>query len=101
MKRLALTRYRRYQDYIASPKWRAKREQRLQIDGYRCRALGCTTDLEVHHVTYDSLYMERMEDLITFCRECHAAITAVQQRRIKRPSQPVLMRTRRPEDWET
>lgn len=62
----------RYRDYIASEGWRKKRQQRLDLDGRMCTNCDATTRLEVHHLTYERLGNERMEDLVTMCRECHA-----------------------------
>jgi len=87
-----------YEQYLQSPQWRAIREQKLAEAGYRCEfdAVGgdegwifeqdddgrcSTTDgLEVHHLTYDNLGRERMEDLKVLCVRHHAlthAMTAI------------------------
>lgn len=61
-----------YHQYIGSQAWRRKRKERLEIDDYRCaRCKDNSAWLEVHHLTYDRLGSERMEDLITLCRDCH------------------------------
>lgn len=73
-----------YQEYMNSPAWTAKRQQRLDLDGYKCRTCGCTFDvrpLQVHHVTYERLGHEDLGDLITLCSTCHEAITDVMRRR--------------------
>lgn len=59
--------------YYASPHWRAMREVRLEIDGYRCVACGSNQDLVVHHTCYD-LFNERPEFLQTLCDFHHSAI---------------------------
>jgi len=70
-----------YDQYIASAEWAAKRAQRLEIDGHKCRTCGHTGEqwaLQVHHVTYERLGGEDVEnDLITLCAACHEAITNV------------------------
>lgn len=60
-----------YQRYLASPEWRAKRRQRLGIDSFKCARCESDEQLEVHHLTYDRLGSERMDDLLTLCRICH------------------------------
>jgi len=70
-----------YQSYIASAEWKAKRESRLQFDGYECQTCESKDNLEVHHRHYRNLGKEEMDDLITLCNECHEAITSVIRRR--------------------
>lgn len=59
--------------YYHSPHWRAKRQERLAFDNYRCCQCHSTTDLHVHHWRYD-LFAERLEDLTTLCKVCHAKV---------------------------
>lgn len=58
--------------------WKAKRQQRLELDGCRCRTCGhdgAIWPLTVHHVSYDRWGDEDVEhDLITLCAACHWAI---------------------------
>lgn len=63
-----------YQLYLSSPDWQFIRSQRLEYDQYTC--CGCLTGrhLQVHHVTYDNLGHEQLEDLVTVCERCHRAI---------------------------
>ncbi len=66
-----------YQEYLRSPDWRAKREQRLHMDRYRCRLCGSRYWLEVHHCpdSYHKIPYESVEeDLITLCHGCHGWI---------------------------
>lgn len=65
----------RYAEYIRSPAWAEMREARLKFDGRRCvdcREDGTASRLEVHHLTYDRLGHERIEDLVTLCNCCHS-----------------------------
>ncbi|TXH58887.1 MAG: HNH endonuclease [Desulfurellales bacterium] len=70
-----------YDTYMQSEAWQAKRAQRLAIDNHRCRTCGHTGEtwpLQVHHITYERLGGEDVEnDLITLCSACHEAITNV------------------------
>ena len=61
-----------YLKYIKSPKWFRKRELVFERDNYQCQtcnAIGAT--LHCHHLTYDNLFDENLEDLITVCKNCH------------------------------
>jgi hypothetical protein len=66
-----------YTDYLNSPEWREKRKKRLRHDNYRCRTCWNTERLQVHHCTYERLYDEWLDDLITLCEDCHAAVTVI------------------------
>lgn len=63
-----------YQKYLNSKEWKEKRQKRLEIDGYKCACCGSAKSLNVHHTTYERLYGEEMDDLITLCKDCHKAI---------------------------
>ena len=63
-----------YADYIKSKVWKKKRNERLSFDGYRCRQCGSAQNLRVHHITYERLGHEEMDDLITLCKDCHAKV---------------------------
>lgn len=66
-----------YEEYIKSDKWRQKRELVLSRDHNKCQTCLSDECLEVHHKTYDRLFNESLEDLITLCHDCHHAITNV------------------------
>lgn len=65
-----------YKHYIASPEWEAKKQERMEIDGFRCVMCGrhishCRT-MQVHHITYARLGHENAyTDLCTVCGSCH------------------------------
>jgi hypothetical protein len=56
--------------YLKSEHWIALRKKIIERDGFRC--LGCkgTAD-HVHHLTYERIEKEELEDLISLCRRCH------------------------------
>lgn len=61
-----------YDKYIHSIAWLYLRNKRLAIDGLKCARCGRPAK-DVHHLRYPSvLGTERMEDLISLCRECHS-----------------------------
>ena len=66
-----------YSDYLKTPEWQAKRNERLKIDNFRCQKCGRPMDLQVHHINYDHVGHENVyTDLITLCKYCHAKIEA-------------------------
>jgi len=60
-----------YAKYIKSEEWKEKREERLFLDGYKCRFCGSAINIVVHHVTYDNVPNEDMTDLVSLCKTCH------------------------------
>jgi hypothetical protein len=81
----------KYQAYIRSAKWRRRAERIKKRDHYQCRTCLENSQLEVHHRTYERLYHEHDDDLITLCSWCHEAITSsIRERRYaKRELDPV------------
>jgi len=61
-------------------KWREKRRLVLERDGYRCQVWLQHVATEVHHTTYAHLGHEPLQDLLSRCRACHAATTAMLRR---------------------
>jgi hypothetical protein len=61
-----------YRAYIVSPQWQAIRAWAIRERGGRCECCDDTEHLEVHHVTYDNLGQEHLEDLRILCLPCHA-----------------------------
>lgn len=65
--------------YLRSKHWRAIRRKKLESVGYRCEKSGIPmysgtnqfTMLDVHHLTYDRLFRERLEDLQVLTRNAH------------------------------
>ncbi len=61
-----------YKRYLKSPKWMAKRQEKLEEADYECELCGkhgCT--LQVHHLNYDNIFNEESEDLLVVCKPCH------------------------------
>lgn len=70
--------------YIHTNHWKKIRRRALKRDGHRCtecrrrcwdedpRLKRGRTKLEVHHLTYDRIYRELLEDVVTLCQRCHA-----------------------------
>jgi len=62
-----------YEEYLQTPHWKRRREDRLRAAGRRCQLCnrGSGT-LNVHHRTYERLGEELDGDLIVLCRSCHS-----------------------------
>ena len=63
-------------DY-ASPQWKSIRKERLNFDNGLC--IFCKLPAEqVHHVTYENVGHEQLEDLRSLCCLCHDACTQLE-----------------------
>ena len=66
-----------YRAYLASEQWQRVRRAALSHAGYRCARCQARSNprariyLEVHHLTYERLGRERLEDLEVLCTNCH------------------------------
>jgi hypothetical protein len=58
--------------YMQSKKWKTFREQNIDNKCYCCGSK--TAKLNLHHITYDRLYNELPEDVVTVCTWCHRDI---------------------------
>lgn len=60
-----------YLKYLNTSEWKAKRSKALRRDGHRCVLCFVDGPLDVHHVSYERLGNERLNDLMSLCRSCH------------------------------
>lgn len=61
--------------YLQSAQWRALRLATLKRDHYTCQQCGIdNVPLDVHHIHYNNLGNEPLEDLVCVCRSCHQEI---------------------------
>ena len=57
--------------YMHSANWMNTRQKRLIHDNFTCVLCGAKDNLQVHHITYENIGYENLEDLRTLCKECH------------------------------
>jgi len=62
--------YKNLNEYYSSSAWKNVRERKYQATEYKCRC-GLKRRLQLHHVRYDNLCDERLEDLVWLCDDCH------------------------------
>jgi hypothetical protein len=67
----------KYYAYLLTPEWFAKRDAVMRRDNATCQYCGKRAT-QVHHLTYDNIYNERMEDLVAICKPCHEKIHSYQ-----------------------
>jgi len=69
-----LSRKKNYERYMRSRDWALIKLQIFSRDHYKCRKCHATIAqrmLNVHHLTYERVFHEKFDDLITLCSVCH------------------------------
>jgi 5-methylcytosine-specific restriction endonuclease McrA len=64
-------RYKRYKARLADPSWRKLKSQNIRDRGYVCESCSSEHRIELHHITYENLGSEKLEDMALLCRNCH------------------------------
>lgn len=54
-----------------------KRAPILERDGHACKLCGGEYRLTVHHISYEHLYNEKDDELVTLCAPCHEKLHQV------------------------
>jgi hypothetical protein len=60
-----------YRSYLLSNEWKAIREKAFKKYGKLCSNCASRENLNVHHIRYNNLGREKIEDLKILCRDCH------------------------------
>jgi len=63
-----------YKEYIQSDEWKALRQKRLEKDGLCCILCKASMWLICHHLTYDNIFQEDINDLVILCHRCHVRV---------------------------
>lgn len=69
-----------YKRYLKSVSWKNIRNKALIRDKFICQDCFLHEAKEVHHLTYENIGFEKMEDLISLCPVCHG-----KRHKIERP----------------
>ena len=64
-------------EYMQSEKWKQLKLERLKIAQNKCESCGSTHNLHLHHITYERLTQESVEDVAAICEQCHTYIHSV------------------------
>lgn len=61
-----------YRSYLFSEHWQQFRQVALEYYGKKCADCGTTEGIfNVHHLTYENIGEELLEDVVVLCRDCH------------------------------
>jgi 5-methylcytosine-specific restriction endonuclease McrA len=72
-----------YREYLASDAWDQIRRKVWNRARNRCERCKERPVSDVHHLTYERIGHERMEDLIALCRPCHEAAHGSQKSSVR------------------
>jgi hypothetical protein len=63
----------KYTDYLKTEHWDKKKKQHYKKARQRrkCFVCGSEDNLHVHHNTYENLNKEKLQDLVTLCKDHH------------------------------
>lgn len=64
----------KYHEYLSSDKWKEKRKLVLERDKNVCQFCRLLQAVDVHHLHYNNLFNEPLEDLRGICLDCHHLI---------------------------
>lgn len=66
---------KRYREYLSSPEWLDVIERYKQTRRFGCHfspdRAGCSGAIQLHHVTYERVFHESLDDLVALCRRHH------------------------------
>ena len=61
-----------YREYLRTPHWQGLRRQVRERAEGKCEVLWCNRQgRDTHHLTYERIGNERLDDLVLLCRRCH------------------------------
>lgn len=75
-----LTHKEKYDKYITSKKWENRRKKYYKTHERKCSACGSTSNLNLHHHTYERMGKERDSDLVPLCSACHEMVHYIHRR---------------------
>lgn len=65
-----------YRAYLASREWGLLKRQVRERSGGKCERCGAPQEV-THHVTYERLGHERLDDLLAVCKQCHDYLSGI------------------------
>lgn len=60
--------------YMKSEMWQSKRLEVLRRDNHKCVVCNKKDNLDIHHISYENVGNESLDDLVTVCRKHHQLI---------------------------
>lgn len=90
----------KYSKYLKSKEWHELKIDLIQIRGCKCEKCNikpAPNKLHVHHISYDRLYNEELNDLMLLCANCHRKEHGINKRaKVKNKIKPKRGRKKSP-----
>lgn len=64
----------KYHQYLESKEWKEKRKLVFERDKNLCQSCKSAPAFHVHHLHYNNIFRENLEDLLSVCAACHNKI---------------------------
>lgn len=64
-----------YRNYLKSQHWQQTKQKFYSENRYRCYFCNKKNKLEIHHITYENIGHEMIEDMVYLCHNCHIKAT--------------------------
>jgi hypothetical protein len=61
----------KYYAYLLGDEWKKKRKQVIERAKDKCELCGTKKIRDIHHLTYENIFNESLQDLQGLCRDCH------------------------------
>lgn len=69
---------RSYKEYLKTKHWRDIKKKYNKKYKYECSCCGSSDKgLHLHHITYERVGNEQLEDLVYLCKDCHSKIHSI------------------------
>jgi len=62
-----------YNKYLSCADWKALRQSVFARDNFKCQRCGDAAQ-QVHHLTYERVGYEDLDDLVSVCEDCHETV---------------------------
>ncbi|GEQ87434.1 hypothetical protein ULMS_29420 [Patiriisocius marinistellae] len=72
----------KYYEYLTSHKWKELREKVKLRDNFLCQECKSEKAEEVHHLTYENIFNEKLSDLISVCSDCHKKLHKIERKTV-------------------
>jgi len=82
-----------YYQYLASREWALLKEAVKGRSGSRCERCRVKDSSAVHHLTYERVGNENLDDLIDLCRDCHRFLSGKQNEDMLAAKLEIMKRT--------
>lgn len=71
-----------YQEYLESTKWKEFRKKAFEHYGRKCNKCQTTKNLQIHHLHYNNIFNEKLEDVRVLCKYHHEETHGINKKKV-------------------